>query len=285
MAEPALNPASGDRGSDGHDLPLSPQQFNRIARLAEGLAGIILKEHKQQMINARLSRRIRALKMSSFEEYLSLLEGPKANTEVENFINSVTTNLTSFFREKHHFEHFSTQLLEPLAKSGTKRIRVWSAGCSTGEEPYTIAMTALNAKCWQSSWDFKILATDLDTNVLAHGKAGHYRADKAEAIPSEMRRWTTRGGDGIDIRQDCKKLITFRQLNLLEQWPMRGPFDAIFCRNVMIYFDADTKANLVQRYANLLAPHGVLYLGHSESLLGTHPLLTREGQTTYRRTS
>lgn len=282
---PGTEHVSSPLKGSSEEMPLTSGQFHRVAKLAEGLAGIILKDHKQQMINARLSRRVRALSLDGFEPYLSLLEGPRAADEVENFINSVTTNLTSFFRENHHFIHLDDRLLASLAKSQAKRIRVWSAGCSTGEEPYSIAMTALSSSRWQSSWDFKILATDLDTNVLAHGAAGKYRTDKAAAIPDTLRKWTTPTDEGVELKREAKNLITFRQLNLLEEWPMSGPFDAIFCRNVMIYFDADTKARLVQRYASLLAPHGVLYLGHSESLLGTHPMLTREGQTTYRRTA
>ena len=144
-------------------------------------------------------------------------------------------------------------------------------------------MTAKGSQHWRSSWDFRILATDLDTNVLAHGEAGRYREDRQAAIPAPLQKFISSSSDGFETRNELKQLITFRQLNLLQEWPVKGPFDAIFCRNVMIYFDQQTKARLVDRFAQLLAPHGALYLGHSESLLGEHPLLVRQGQTTYGR--
>ena len=276
-------PNHEDEGHGNDEQKMSLAEFERVSAMVFKLAGIVLKEHKQQMVNARLTRRIRALSLSSFAEYIDLLEGPKAGEELESFINAVTTNLTSFFREDHHFEHLSSKVLRPLADAGANRIRIWSAGCSTGEEPYSIAMTVLGAPTAGMNWDLKILATDLDTNVLNHAKAGVYNADRGEAIPAEYGSFTKKTADGFEMSEKARNLITFRQLNLLEKWPVSGPFDAIFCRNVMIYFDAETKADLVTRFASLLAPHGTLYIGHSEALLGTHPLLVRDGQTTYKR--
>ncbi|MEL6476596.1 MAG: protein-glutamate O-methyltransferase [Pseudomonadota bacterium] len=279
--QPAFQDHDGDEPISS-DQTLTSEQFSRVAALVFSLTGIVLKEHKMQMVHARLMRRMRSLKIPRFEDYIALVESKNAGDEIEQFINAVTTNLTSFFREDHHFEHLESEILTPLANQGANRVRIWSAGCSTGEEPYSIAMTVLTGQP-RSNWDLRILATDLDTNVLAHASAGLYRNDKTEAIPERYRKYTRQQADGLEMSAEAKRLITFRQLNLLETWPVSGPFDAIFCRNVMIYFEADTKADLVERFARLLAPHGALYLGHSESLLGTHPLLMRDGQTTYRR--
>ena len=268
----------------GDRMPeLTIGEFRRVSDLAFSMAGIVLKEHKQQMVNSRLTRRLTALGLADFESYIGLLEGPKAEQETQHFINAVTTNLTSFFREGHHFEHLDNTVLAGLAARQAKRVRIWSAGCSTGEEPYTIAMTSRGSSHWQNSCDFKILATDLDTNVLAKAQAGDYAVDRGANIPKKYSRLYTQAGGSVKMGREVKDLITFLQLNLLEPWPVSGPFDAIFCRNVMIYFDAETKARLVERFAELLAPEGVLYLGHSESLLGEHPMLRRLGQTAYGR--
>ncbi|MEM7508933.1 MAG: protein-glutamate O-methyltransferase [Pseudomonadota bacterium] len=264
-------------------LILTEEEFDRVSILADELAGIVLEGHKQQMIQTRLARRVRALDLPDFAAYLDLIEGPHRETELESFINTVTTNLTSFLRENHHFDHLENSVMVGLAESGAKRVRIWSAGCSTGEEPYSIAMTCLSSPHWRSAWDFRILATDLDTNVLGVAARGQYGAERKAAIPAALDRWTQAFETGFEMRPEAKRLITFRRLNLIENWPVSGPFDAIFCRNVLIYFDPQTKARLVDQFAKLLAPDGILYLGHSESLLGKHPLLSREGKTTYRR--
>ena len=276
------------RGKDGEsyggEFVMSDAEFTRITAKVFDIAGIVLKDHKRQMVYTRLSRRLRATGLTSFGAYMDLIERPEGKGEMVQFTNAVTTNLTSFFREGHHFTHLREQVLEPLAKRGKTRIRVWSAGCSTGEEPYSIALTARAAARALASVDFRILATDLDTNVLATGKAGVYPEARAADISSELRSGAlSRTGDRVEFSTQVKAMIAFRQLNLLHPWPFRGPFDAIFCRNVLIYFDAETKADLVRRYAEALTEDGVLYLGHSESLLGEHPLLRSEGRTIYRR--
>ncbi|SDW89394.1 chemotaxis protein methyltransferase CheR [Albimonas donghaensis] len=275
---------SRDTGAYGGEFNMSDAEFQRVADKVFEIAGIVLKDHKRQMVYTRLSRRLRALGMTSFTDYMDHLESGAGSREITEFSNAVTTNLTSFFRESHHFDHLRHEVLEPLGKAGKSRIRVWSAGCSTGEEPYSIALTARAAARSMGGADFRILATDLDTNVLAKAKAGIYPEARAADVPSELRSGAmSRRGADVEMSAQLKSMIAFRQLNLLHAWPFRGPFDVIFCRNVLIYFDAETKAGLVRRYAEALTDDGILYLGHSESLLGEHPLLSSEGRTIYRR--
>jgi chemotaxis protein methyltransferase CheR len=279
-AAPLKTPPSAEE----RDFEMTDADFTRVAKMVESLAGIILKDHKRQMVYTRLSRRLRALGMQRFTDYLNHVESAAGAAELGEFANAVTTNLTSFFREGHHFSHLAEEVLGPLTKAGERRVRIWSAGCSTGEEPYTIAMTALGENAVTAGRDFKILATDLDTNVLATGKKGFYADDRLKGVSEALRRTHMKVDEGgAEFTDKVKKLISFRQLNLLHDWPLKGPFDAIFCRNVVIYFDAETKARLINRYAELLSPNGILYLGHSESLLGEHPLLRSEGRTIYRR--
>ena len=264
------------------EFRMSPDEFVRVADRVFRMTGIVLKDHKRQMVQTRLSRRLRALELGSFADYVALLDGPAGAREAQDFVNAVTTNLTAFFREAHHFEHLRAQVLEPALRAGTARLRIWSAGCSTGEEPYSIAMTA--QACGALGRNFRILATDLDTAVLARAQAGRYRADRLADVPAAHRGAFRAAAEGTcEVAAPLRAAVAFRQLNLLHDWPFRGPFDAIFCRNVLIYFDAETKAALVRRFAELLPPDGALYLGHSESLLGEHPLLISEGRTIYRR--
>lgn len=266
------------------DFEMTDADFARVSRMVETMAGIILKDHKRQMVYTRLSRRLQALGMDRFDDYLNHVESPAGTVEAGEFTNAVTTNLTSFFREAHHFSHLAKDVLAPLLQAGERRIRIWSAGCSTGEEAYTIAMTALGERATADGRDFRILATDLDTNVLSTGKKGFYPEDRLKGVSEALQRaHMKKCEDGAEFHEKIKSLISFRKLNLLHDWPLKGPFDAIFCRNVVIYFDAETKARLVNRYAELLSPNGALYLGHSESLLGEHPLLRSEGRTIYRR--
>lgn len=263
---------------------LTEAQFAEISRLVGELTGIVLKSHKREMIHSRLSRRLRALNLKSFEAYFALLSSDAGADEIGHLINAVTTNLTSFLREGHHFDHLKAEVIAPMAASGASRLRIWSSACSSGEEPYTIVMTALSTNGFSKIRDAKILATDLDTEILARAKRGVYDEDRVKSVPKALLdAAATRRGDSIEFSPQSKSFITFRQLNLLHKWPMSGPFDAIFCRNVLIYFDAPTKRDIVDRMANLLRPDGALYLGHSESILGDHPLLSSEGRTIYRR--
>ena len=261
---------------------ITSDQFRRISDRVRATTGIVLKEHKSIMVQSRISRRLHALGFASFDDYMDFMDGPDGDTELQNFCNAITTNLTSFFRESHHFDHLEQELGQ-FASPTAPKLRIWSAGCSTGEEPYCISL--ILAKLLPNLEDKKILATDLDTAVLEHGKAGTYPAQKLEHIDQNFHRFIVRNpADGtFSFSQPIRDTIVFNSLNLLHKWPFEGPFDFVFCRNVLIYFDAKTKADLISRYARILKPNGVLYLGHSETILEDHPLLTVEGRTTYRK--
>lgn len=265
---------------------LHDRDFRKLVKLVMDTAGIVLSEKKRAFIHGRLGRRLRALGMSNFQQYCELLESRAGADERHNLINAVTTNHTSFFREDHHFSYLTKTILPALAdaNSDTKRLRIWSAGCSTGEEPYTIAMTLLGHSPSFAGWNAKILATDLDTNVVAHAAAGLYDADRIENIPDTYRkRYVNVRGGQAQMKDELRQLITFTNLNLLGDWPMSGPFDIIFCRNVVIYFDKPTQSRLFDRYAELLRPDGWLFIGHSESLLNVTDRFDLVGRTVYRR--
>ena len=277
----AASHASDYEGGDPR-AEMTDEDFRIAAQLVGQLTGIVIKEHKREMIQSRLSRRIRALGLQNYQDYLQFVQTDAGKGEVGEFINVVTTNLTSFFREEHHFDDLR-EVLRGIAAEGRQRVRIWSSACSSGEEPYTIAMTVRDLEAARFS-DLKILATDLDTNILARAKAGVYSEERVRAVPQDMlKRSTVKTPEGYSFNSEIKNMITFRRLNLLENWPFSGPFDVIFCRNVLIYFDAPTKHRLVGRFAEMLAPGGTLYLGHSESLLGNHDLLVSIGKTIYRR--
>ncbi len=264
---------------------LTADEFTQITDMVYHACGIVLGEHKKEMVYSRLARRIRALKLKSFSQYLAYLETHKEQ-EFSHFINSITTNLTSFFREPYHFDSLKNDIIPELLKTNSKsrRVRVWSAGCSTGEEPYSIAMT-LHSR-FPSNWDVKILATDLDSNVLEKASAGEYSASSVTGIDDELiKRWFLRSKnqETFKIKPELRKMISFKRLNLLQQWPMNGLFDVIFCRNVVIYFDKQTKETLFERYADMLHSHGHLFLGHSESMSKHQTCFTALGQTMYRK--
>lgn len=270
------------------DVRLSSRDFQRVVGLIKERAGIALSPSKKDMVFGRLSRRLRELGLDSFEAYLDQLEDSKS-PENEQFINALTTNLTSFFREGHHFEFLARQWLPAQLGRGDKRcLRIWSAGCSTGEEPYSIAMTLLENI--PADQDFKVLATDLDTEVVSRASTGIYGLDRIESLPdSRRKRWFLRGHGSqeglVRVRPEVRKHVTFRALNLLERWPMREPIDAIFCRNVVIYFDKATQAPLFDRFADALVPGGHLFIGHSESLHQVTERFAPLGRTVYRRIS
>lgn len=271
----------------------SDRDFKKIRELVSQHTGISLSEAKRDMVYSRLARRLRHLGLSSFKDYCQLLEGDSSDNELGHFTNAVTTNLTAFFRESHHFDFLAGTLLPELLrlKADEKRLRIWSAGCSTGEEPYSIAITLLeNLPKHNSGWDVKILATDLDTNVLDTARRGVYDEERLKNIDSRrQRRWFKRGrGDNaglLQVKPELKALMTFKQLNLMQDWPMKGPFDLIFCRNVIIYFDKPTQNVLMERYADLMANHGRLFLGHSETLYRVTERFKLMGQTIYKKTA
>lgn len=266
------------------ELSLSDKSFERIAARINKMAGIVLEPRKKQMIFSRLSRRIRALEVESFEAYLDLLDSPGGASEHQDFLNALTTNLTSFFRENHHFEHLRDQVIAPTLAKGAKRLRIWSAGCSTGEEPYSAALCLAEA-VGPVPEDFKILATDIDTKVLDRCRDGRYDAENNEFLTERFGAYVKRdkSDDKLEISQAIRRIVSFRQLNLMQDWPMSGQFDVIFCRNVLIYFSRETKASLLDRFSSKLVPGGFLYLGHSEPILQEHPMLISRGQTIYQR--
>lgn len=269
------------------EYDLSDEDFQRIRRLVRDRLGIALAESKRELVYGRLSRRLRALKLRDFGGYLQLIEAGDA-VEMQHFCNAITTNLTSFFREGHHFEHLARQLLPALqrGRGSMGRLRIWSAGCSTGEEPYSIAMVLLENMAHLRGWDVRILATDIDTNVLSHAQAGLYGSERLEKMDSgRMQRWFQQGPDGqkFMVRDELKRLISFKPLNLMDEWPMQGPIDVIFCRNVMIYFDRDTQRQIVGRMAALQRPDDHLIIGHSESLLHVSKQYQLVGDTIHRR--
>jgi chemotaxis protein methyltransferase CheR len=272
------------------EFAFTDADFRELAQAAYEYAGIALSDSKRNLVYSRLSRRLRSLGLTAFREYRDYLsENP---SEIEGFINAISTNLTKFFRESHHFEHFITHVAASFArnapKTGNHRLRIWSAGCSTGEEPYTIAVVLKHEIRDIHRYDVKILATDIDTEVIAKGARGEYPATSVDEVPATYRQYFQPAGGSrksptIQMAGDVKSLITFRRLNLMQPWPFSGLFDAIFCRNVMIYFDAPTKAALVERFTKQLKPGCWLYIGHSESLLGSHPGLQLVGRTIYQR--
>lgn len=269
---------------------LGDSEFDFIRHVIGENAGIVLGPNKRQLVQGRLARRLRELGLPSYEAYCDHVResGPE---ELVGLINALTTNVTAFFRENHHFEALSSYMIpEALQRNQhSRRIRMWSAGCSTGEEPYCISMVATEAIPASMRWDVKILATDIDSDVIASAQQGIYPMDRLSAVPEARLRRAFRKGVGANAGQakvhpDVARLVSFRTLNLLQKWPMSGPFDIIFCRNVMIYFDQSTRERLVARFAELLAPEGYLCLGHSESIhAGTSPFRL-VGKTIYRKT-
>jgi chemotaxis protein methyltransferase CheR len=255
----------------GKEFHFSDKDFEYIRAKVYALAGIALSDYKREMVYSRLARRLRALGLKDFASYCQLLENEQ-HDELGNFINSLTTNLTRFFREKHHFDYLKDHFLPELYKNdrGRRRLRIWSAGCSTGAEPYSIAMTVLSGL--PRGWDFKLLATDLDTNVLEQARQGELNESMLNEIPKPYcqsfveRQSNVAASNAWRMNATVKSPIFFKQLNLMNTWPMKGPFQVIFCRNVVIYFDKPTQQRLFERYYNLLAPGGLLILGHSESL-------------------
>ena len=266
---------------------LDDADFERISDVVYRHCGINLHDGKKELVRARIAKQMR---VGGFETAGAYVDDVLADTDGDafhDFIDSISTNLTSFFREVGHFHHltdvFLPALLAKRRKSNCGRIRAWSAGCSTGEEPYSLALTLLDAletfgpAAPGVAWDVKVLATDISTRVLRKAKAGRYAKDRVDSIPPAMRNAhctpvsgrTAKGEEPVcEMSPAVRRLISFRYLNLMEPWPFRGPFDFIFCRNVMIYFDKPTQQKLVARYHDVLEPGGLLFTGHSESLTG-----------------
>lgn len=263
------------------------EDFNTLRQISNQHSGILVPDDKFDMFYSRLSKRVRILGLDNFKQYCRYLQ-QHPDDEFTEFINSVTTNLTAFFREKHHFEFLVKTVIPELLKRNhhARQIKVWSAGCSTGEEPYTLAITLRENV--PEGWDIKILATDLDTNVLATAAQGIYPVDRVNTLPQEiLSRWFQRGTGSktshVRVKNELKQLIHFNQLNLMKEWPMKGHFDFIFCRNVLIYFDKETKEQLAKRYGTLLRDGGYLFIGHSESLHQLDTPFKLLGNTIYKK--
>jgi len=255
------------------ECEISPAQFARITEVLHEHAGIRMREGKEGLVRARLAKRLRKLNLPDFDAYLDFVAKEPSRREFAEMIDALTTNKTSFLREASHFD-FLRDTVFPTLKGP---VRIWSAGCSSGEEPYTLAMLANESFSDINTRDVRILATDLSHRVLATAKAGAYPAENMTDVPSAwMQKYWTRtrdpqGREVCEVGKPLRRLVHFAKLNLMERWPMQGPFDAILCRNVMIYFDKATQQQLVERYWALLRPGGHLFVGHSESLTGlTH---------------
>ncbi|MBU1335265.1 MAG: protein-glutamate O-methyltransferase CheR [Alphaproteobacteria bacterium] len=251
------------------EISLSDREFSRIKNRVYQVAGISLSDAKRTLVLSRLSKIVRALGLPSFDAYVDYLERNGSASDGQDFVNALTTNLTRFYREDHHFEHLRSFVGALIAeKPRGSRLRIWSAGCSTGQEPYTIGMDLLAAFPELKRWDFRILATDIDTAVIAKAAAGLYPENELSGLSAERARHLEKVGDGtIRVPAAVRELVSFKPLNLIApNWPMKGPFDAVFCRNVAIYFDKPTQGEVFGRFSKLLAPEGFLYIGHSENL-------------------
>jgi chemotaxis protein methyltransferase CheR len=269
---------------EASEFALSDSEFDRVRQRLYKAAGISLSDAKRTLVIARLSKLVRNLRLASFDAYLRFLDEGATAAQAQEFVNALTTNLTRFWREDHHFSHLVDYVGQILARrrSGEQRLRIWSAGCSSGQEPYTVAMTLLDAYPELKRWDFRILATDIDTAVLAKGAAGLYPESELNGLTAERARLLERLPDGrVAVPQACRSVIAFKPLNLMGPWPMRGPFDAIFCRNVAIYFDKPTQRELFRRLGDILVPGGFLYIGHSENLDTSAGSFRLVGKTIY----
>ena len=282
----ALPPVPDCAPASTREFVFTAADFERIRRLIRDNAGISLSPTKHEMVYSRLVRRLRARGLARFSEYVTLLDG-RDPAEWQAFVNCLTTNLTSFFREAHHFTELAKHV-ETLRRQGSASVTVWCCAASTGEEPYSIAMTLADAY-GSLTPPVSIIATDVDTSVLAKAEAGIYPDERvAKMRPDQLRRFFSRSASAhpgcVTVRAELRKLIRFRPVNLLDsQWPVRGPLDAIFCRNVMIYFDKATQRRIVTRLAPLLRADGLLFAGHSENLSHSADLLRLRGSTVYER--
>ncbi len=263
--------------------------FHRIARIVHAESGIVLGDNKANLVYSRLAKRLRKAGLRSFHDYCELVQREDGADERQAMIAAMTTNVTRFFREAHHFALLEKTVLPPLLERAKKgeRVRLWSSACSSGEEAYSMALTILGLMPDAGEHDILILASDLDPNMLERAELGTYTAPQVEPIPAELRRkWLARAkGDGamdFEVTEPVRKLVRFRELNLLDPWPMRSRFDIIFCRNVMIYFDDETQNGIWTRFAKFLEPDGVLCIGHSERIPASLPF-ELVGQTSYRR--
>lgn len=265
------------------EFPFTDLDFRKIVTMIYEVAGISLAASKREMVYSRIARRLRSTGETCFENYLTKLERNKTSNEWQHFINALTTNLTSFFREEHHFP-----ILADYVSKHQGPLSIWCCAASTGEEPYSIAMTVCDARGSMQP-NIKIVATDIDTNVLTAAQAGIYQENRIEKLSLEHKKKYFLKGKGaqegfVKVKPQLNKLITFAPLNLLDaHWPVQGPFDIIFCRNVMIYFDKPTQSTILSRFEPMLQPQGLLFAGHSENFSYVSNAFKLEGKTVYRR--
>jgi chemotaxis protein methyltransferase CheR len=271
------------------EFVFTAEDFGQIVKILHSYAGISLNEGKAALVYSRLAKRLRILGLQSFRDYCTLVQGVDGVDERQAMTAALTTNVTRFFREPHHFEHLRDQVMPGVAERARRgeRIRLWSAACSNGQEPYSMAMTVLSVLPEAADLDVRILATDIDPNMVAEGKAGVYSEEILEAAPAILRhrffdKAPAHGRDRLSANAALRQLISFKELNLIGEWPMRYKFDVIFCRNVVIYFDDATQERIWKRFTPLMAPGGTLYIGHSERVSGSATSQLRtSGLTTY----
>ena len=277
-----------DQNFEEKEFPFTDEDFCFIQDLVADRTGIVLSDIKRTMVYSRIARRIRQCGVSDFAEYCNMLKAGD-ESELVSFTNAITTNLTSFFRESHHFEYLTKTVFPELERNKkNKRLRIWSAGCSSGEEPYSIAMTVMDYFKNKPDWDIKILASDLDYEMVECASKGVYKEERVTGLDKKHLRNYVKKGKGkaagmVKMDQRLIEMITFKQLNLLHDWPFNGPFDFMFCRNVVIYFNKETQKELFDRYAELLPESAALFIGHSESLFKVTDRFKSMGHTIYRK--
>jgi len=263
-------------------IELKKSQFQTICEIVKKISGINLKEGKEALVKARLIKRLRALGFKDFDQYINYIQTKEGRAEITYMVDAITTNKTNFFRESAHFEFLRDRVLKEVT---IKRLRIWSAACSSGEEPYSIAITLLEAIQDISKWDIKILATDISLEMLKKAKLGVYPLEGVKDVPVSLRNkyFVPIEGGYFAIKDNVKNLIHFAYLNLMDPWPMKGPFDVIFCRNVMIYFSKETQQTLVNRFYDILKSGGYLLVGHSEGLVSVRHNFKYVRPATYRK--
>ena len=267
------------------EFEFTREDFDYLRKIVTSTTGIVSPDEKYTMYYSRLARRLRALGLTSFADYRRYLKDNQDSESIE-LVNAVTTNLTSFYREKHHFDFLAKTIIAQKIANRDKRIRCWSAGCSSGEEAYTIAITLAETIPDVRNWDIKIYATDIDSNVLQKGAAGVYESTRVDGIDHHLLHRYFKKGTGnnqgkVKVAAELIAMTAFRQLNLLHAWPLRELMDFIFCRNVVIYFDKPTKNKLTERFGDQLVNHGYLFMGHSESMHKEDPRFKSLGKTVY----
>lgn len=273
-------------------LTLTDAEFEQISDRVYQHCGINLHDGKKELVRSRLAKILRVGRFESFSRYMEHVAADTTGQAFSELIDSLSTNLTSFFRESVHFDYLATGYLpELIARRRSQnqlRLRGWSAGCSSGEEPYSIAITLLESLQERSRWDVKLLATDISTRILKRAQEGVYDQERIEPVPAALKnryliRHRKNGHKKYEVAPALRQIIVFKYLNLMEDWPFHGPFDFIFCRNVMIYFDKPTQQRLIDRFWQVLAPGGILFTGHSESLTGIHHSFRYVQPTIYRK--